>query len=617
MGLFFLKHLNTFDQYDTMQSSTLYKHNILKGEKMKINIDYSRDNLLTTAGKMILKDRYMLPTEASPQDAFARASIAFADDEAHAQRLYDYSSKLWFMFATPILSNGGTTRGLPISCFLNYVDDSREGLADHYTENIWLSSMGGGIGGYWGAIRSQGMATSIGNKTTGVIPFMHVVDSQMTAFHQGATRRGSYAAYMDVAHPEIIEFIEMRKPTGGDIHRKNLNLHHGINISDKFMEEVQDGKPWDLIDPHTQQVINTIDARTLWIKILETRVATGEPYLCFVDTVNESLPQSQKDLGLKFNHSNLCSEITLPTAMDRTAVCCLSSTNLEFYDEWKDNPLFIEDLVRMLDNVLEHFIANAPQYMWKAVNSARHERAIGLGAMGLHTYFQKKRLPFDGPMSKDINHNIFKHINKQAQLANYKLGTERGSPSDMEGTGKRHSHVIAIAPNASSSIICGGASPSVEPMRANSFSQKTLTGTFEIRNKYLEKRLIELNRNNKEVWKSVTTNGGSVQHFDFLTEEDKRVFKTAIEMDQNILIEFAGDRQQFICQSQSLNIFLRPDVNSKELHLIHFRAWKNKVKTLYYLRSQALKKVENLTTKIERTVRPDFQTEEECVACQA
>jgi ribonucleoside-diphosphate reductase alpha chain len=601
-----------------MKNSPRETFKINKGANMKINIDYSRDDLLTESGKTILKDRYLLPTEASPQDGFARAAKTFADDQAHAQRLYDYASKLWFMFSTPVLSNGGTTRGLPISCFLNYVDDSREGLADHYTENIWLSSMGGGIGGYWGDVRSQGMATSIGNKTTGVIPFMHVVDSQMTAFHQGATRRGSYASYMDVSHPEIVEFIEMRKPTGGDIHRKNLNLHHGINITDAFMEAVQKGDPWDLIDPHTKQVIKTTDARTLWIKILETRIATGEPYISFIDTVNAALPESQKKLGLKFNHSNLCSEITLPTAKDRTAVCCLSSVNLEYFDEWKDNKLFIEDLVRMLDNVLEHFITSAPSYMWRAVNSARCERAIGLGAMGLHSYFQKREVAMDGEKSKDINDYIFKHIHNEAQSANEKLGAERGSPADMEGTGLRHSHVIAIAPNASSSVICGGTSPSIEPLRANAFSQKTLSGTFLMKNKYLERVLIRHDRNNKEVWKSIVTNGGSVQHLDFLSDEEKKVFKTAIEMDQRLLVDLAADRQQYICQSQSLNLFLPPDVDTKTLHGIHLRAWKGKVKTLYYMRSQALKKVENLSSQIERTIRQDYQQEEAaCVACEA
>jgi len=585
---------------------------------MKINIEYSRDNFLTESGKTILKDRYLLPTEASPQDAFARAAKTFADDQAHAQRLYDYASKLWFMFSTPVLSNGGTTRGLPISCFLNYVDDSREGLADHYTENIWLSSMGGGIGGYWGDVRSQGMATSIGNKTTGVIPFMHVVDSQMTAFHQGATRRGSYASYMDISHPEIVEFIEMRKPTGGDIHRKNLNLHHGVNISDKFMEAVSAGEAWDLIDPHTKQTIKTIDARTLWIKLLETRIATGEPYISFIDTVNASLPDTQKKLGLKFNHSNLCSEITLPTAKDRTAVCCLSSVNLEYFDEWKDNPQFIEDIVRMLDNVLETFINDAPDYMWRAVNSARCERAIGLGTMGLHSYFQKRSISMDSPMSKSINEYIFKHVHNEAQAANKTLGAERGSPADMEGTGLRHSHVIAIAPNASSSVICGGASPSIEPLRANAFSQKTLSGTFLMKNKYLERTLLKYDRNNKEVWKSIVTNGGSVQHLSFLSDADKEVFKTAIEMNQRWLVDLAADRQQYICQSQSLNLFLPPDVDTKTLHGIHMRAWKSKIKTLYYMRSQALKKVENLSSKIERTIRQDFNTDETaCAACEA
>jgi ribonucleoside-diphosphate reductase alpha chain len=601
-----------------MANSPRETFKINKGAYMKINIDYSRDDLLTESGKTILKDRYLLPTEASPQDGFARAAKTFADDQAHAQRLYDYASKLWFMFSTPVLSNGGTTRGLPISCFLNYVDDSREGLADHYTENIWLSSMGGGIGGYWGDVRSQGMATSIGNKTTGVIPFMHVVDSQMTAFHQGATRRGSYASYMDVSHPEIVEFIEMRKPTGGDIHRKNLNLHHGINVTDAFMEAVQKGEAWDLVDPHTKQVIKTIDARTLWIKILETRIATGEPYISFIDTVNAALPESQKKLGLKFNHSNLCSEITLPTAKDRTAVCCLSSVNLEYFDEWKDNKLFIEDLVRMLDNVLEHFITSAPSYMWRAVNSARCERAIGLGTMGLHSYFQKREVAMDGEKSKDINDFIFKHIHNEAQAANEKLGAERGSPADMEGTGLRHSHVIAIAPNASSSVICGGTSPSIEPLRANAFSQKTLSGTFLMKNKYLERVLLKHDRNNKEVWKSIVTNGGSVQHLDFLSDEEKAVFKTAIEMNQRHLVDLAADRQQYICQSQSLNLFLPPDVDTKTLHGIHLRAWKGKVKTLYYMRSQALKKVENLSSQIERTIRQDYQQEEAaCVACEA
>jgi ribonucleoside-diphosphate reductase alpha chain len=601
-----------------MKNSPRETFKINKGAYMKINIDYSRDELLTDSGKTILKDRYLLPTEASPQDGFARAAKTFADDQAHAQRLYDYASKLWFMFSTPILSNGGTTRGLPISCFLNYVDDSREGLADHYTENIWLSSMGGGIGGYWGNVRSQGMATSIGNKTTGVIPFMHVVDSQMTAFHQGATRRGSYASYMDVSHPEIVEFIEMRKPTGGDIHRKNLNLHHGINVTDAFMEAVQKGEAWNLVDPHTKQVIKTIDARTLWIKILETRIATGEPYISFIDTVNAALPESQKKLGLKFNHSNLCSEITLPTAKDRTAVCCLSSVNLEYFDEWKDNKLFIEDLVRMLDNVLEHFITSAPSYMWRAVNSARCERAIGLGTMGLHSYFQKREVAMGGEKSKDINDFIFKHIHNEAQAANEKLGAERGSPADMEGTGLRHSHVIAIAPNASSSVICGGTSPSIEPLRANAFSQKTLSGTFLMKNKYLERVLLKHDRNNKEVWKSIVTNGGSVQHLDFLSDEEKAVFKTAIEMNQRHLVDLAADRQQYICQSQSLNLFLPPDVDTKTLHGIHLRAWKGKVKTLYYMRSQALKKVENLSSKIERTIRQDYQQEEAaCVACEA
>jgi len=583
---------------------------------MKLDIDKTKDDLLPQNAVDILRDRYMLPEEESAQESFARACMAFADNKAHAERLYKYVSNLWFMFASPLLSNGGTDRGLPISCFLNYVPDSREGLASHYTENIWLSSMGGGIGGYWGHIRSQGQSTSKGNKTTGVIPFMHVVDSQMVAFNQGATRRGSYASYMDVSHPEIIEFIEMRKPTGGDINRKNLNLHHGINIPDKFMRAVEDDKDWDLIDPNSKQKVKTLKARSIWIKILEARMTTGEPYLMFIDTVNRGLPKELKDKGLKVNHSNLCSEITLPTSEDRTAVCCLSSLNLEYFDEWSKDEMFIEDIVRMLDNTLTDFIKKAPDNMWRAVNSAKSERSIGLGAMGFHSHLQRNGIALQSPMSMGPNIKIFKHIKKKCDEANLLLGKERGEAPDLKGTGKRFSHMTAIAPNASSSIICGNTSPSIEPLRANAFSQKTLSGSFLIKNKYLEKLLEEKGKNTKDVWKSIISSRGSVDSFDFLTAQEKNVFKTAIEIDQAWLVDLAAERQKYICQAQSLNLFFPPDVNVRRLNNVHKRAWVKKLKTLYYCRSEAIKRAENISIKIERKVRQDSE-EEECVMCQA
>ncbi len=584
----------------------------------KPTIDLARDDLLTVFGKEVLKDRYMLPTEKSPQEALARTAAAFADSDAHAKRLYDYSSKLWFMFATPVLSNGGTDRGLPISCFLNYVPDSREGLSEHYAENIWLSSSGGGIGGYWGDIRSQDQSTSKGNKTTGVIPFMHVVDSQMVAFNQGATRRGSYASYMDISHPEIIEFIEMRKPSGGDVNRKNLNLHHGINVPDKFMKALEKDEMWKLIDPHNKKVIREVKARQLWIKILETRVSTGEPYIMFSDTVNKGLPKELKDKGLKVHHSNLCSEITLPTNDERTAVCCLSSVNLEYYDEWKDNTQFIDDIMRMLDNVLTYFIKNAPSHLWRAVASAKAERSVGLGAMGFHSYLQRKGIAFNSPMSFGINKNIFKHLHDKALESNLSLGKTRGEPSDMKGSGKRFAHMLAIAPNASSSIICGGVSPSIEPLRANAFTQKTMSGSFLVKNKYLEELLESKGKNTKDVWKTIISSRGSVDALEFLTAQEKNLFKTAIEIDQSWIVDLAGERQKYICQAQSLNLFFAPDVNVRRLNNIHKRAWEKGLKTLYYCRSEAIKRAENISVKVERKVREDsMEDEESCVMCQA
>ena len=583
---------------------------------MKLDIDITKDDMLPKNAVDILRDRYMLPEEISPQESFARACMAFADNKAHAERLYKYVSNLWFMFASPLLSNGGTDRGLPISCFLNYVPDSRTGLAEHYTENIWLSSMGGGIGGYWGHIRSQGQSTSKGNKTTGVIPFMHVVDSQMVAFNQGSTRRGSYASYMDISHPEIIEFMEMRKPSGGDINRKNLNLHHGVVVSDKFMKAIEGDLDWDLIDPNSKEVVKSVKARTLWIKLLETRVATGEPYIMFGDTVQRGLPKELKAKGLKVHQSNLCSEITLPTAEDRTAVCCLSSLNLEYFDEWSKDEMFIEDIVRMLDNTLDSFIKSAPSTMWRAVKSAQSERSIGLGTMGFHSYLQKSGIALQSPMSMGPNMKIFKHIKSKCDKANMLLGKEKGEAPDMKGTGKRFSHMTAIAPNASSSVICGNTSPSIEPLRANAFSQKTLSGSFLLKNKYLEQLLEKKGMNTKDVWSSIITSGGSVQHLDFLNAQEKNIYKTAIEIDQAWLVDLAAERQKYICQAQSLNLFFPPDADVRRLNSVHKRAWTKGLKTLYYLRSEAIKRAENVSMKVERQVRQD-SAEDECVMCQA
>jgi len=584
-------------------------------------MDYSKDTNLSEAGLRILKDRYLTDKEQSPQEAFYRVAKVFSDDSEMAERIYSYVSNLWFMFSTPILTNGGTKKGMPISCFLNYVPDSREGLTTHYTENAFLASVGGGIGGFWGHIRSDGTGTSGGSQSSGSIPFMHVVDSEMLAFSQGKTRRGSYATYQDISHPEIEEFLELRKPSGGDIHRKCLNLHHGINISDSFMSIINQctinpsaNDDWQLIDPHTKKVIRTVSAKRLWQKILETRVATGEPYLSFIDTIQKSLPISQKKLGLKVHHSNLCSEITLPTNEERTAVCCLSSLNLEKYDEWKDDPKFIPDVVRFLDNVLEYFINNATDFLHRAKYSAMRERSIGLGAMGFHSYLQSKNVPFASAIAKGINLKIFKQIKEQALATSKILAEERGEAPDMEGTGLRFAHMLAIAPNASSSIICGSTSPSIEPLRANAYTQKTMSGTHFMRNKYLEKLLKEKEINTDETWKSIIANRGSVRHLEQLNDWEKDVFATAIEIDQRWIIELAADRQKEICQSQSLNIFVPSDVNIKDLHLLHLSAWKKGIKTLYYCRSEAIKRAEIISTKIERIVRPD--SDPDCLACE-
>jgi len=588
-----------------------------------LQLNYARDKYLSDFSFKTLQDRYLLEGETSPQEAFGRAAMAFANDDEHAQRLYDYASKLWFMFSTPVLSNGGTARGLPISCFLNYVDDSRVGITDHYTENAFLSSVGGGVGGCWSGVRSVGSKTSNGSESTGVIPFLKVVDAEMLAFSQGVTRRGSYAAYLDISHPEIEEFLDIRKPTGGDINRKSTNLHHGVVISDDFMQIIENATripgfddSWALIDPNTQKVSKTVSAKTLWVKLIQNRVETGEPYIMFKDTVDEALPEFQRRKGLHVNQSNLCSEITLPTDEERTAVCCLSSVNLEEYDEWKNDENFIPDLVCMLDNVLTHFIDNAPSQLSKAKYSAMRERSIGLGAMGFHAYLQRHNIPFESPMAKSKNLSMFSTIKGGAVRATENLAIERGACPDDDRGRVRNAHLLAIAPNASSSIICGNTSPSIEPYRANAFTQKTKSGSSLLKNEYLEAILQDIGEDTEEVWKSIITNNGSVQHLDFLDDWTKDVFKTAVEIDQRWVIEMAADRQEYICQSQSLNVFFPSNVSKQELHAIHMMAWKRGVKTLYYLRSEAYKRAENVSDEVLRQRIFESLDDEGCLACE-
>ena len=585
-----------------------------------MKIDYSQDSLLTEFSLRTLQDRYMVAGETSPQEAFARAAEAFADDDDHAQRLYDYASKLWFMFSTPVLSNGGTQRGMPISCFLNYVEDSREGITDHYTENAYLSSFGGGIGGSWSAVRSQGTSTSKGSESTGAIPFMKVVDSEMLAFSQGVTRRGSYAGYMHITHPEVEEFLDIRKPTGGDVNRKCTNLHHGVVINDKFMETIHRATheqnfddSWELIDPHSNEVKKVVSARTLWVKLLQNRMETGEPYLMFEDAVNADLPDFQKRKGLYVNHSNLCSEITLATNEERTAVCCLSSVNLEYFDEWSKVPAFIPDLVRFLDNVLTHFISNAPDELERAKYSASRERSIGLGAMGFHAYLQKNNLPFEGMWATSKNMQMFKYIKENAQKETQRLAVERGACPDDDTASVRNAHLLAIAPNASSSIICGNTSPSIEPFRANAYTQKTKSGSYLQKNKFLEEVLEQYSQNTDNTWSSIIANKGSVQHLDFLTEDEREVFKTAVEINQAWVVEHASMRQEFICQSQSVNLFFPPDVNKGDLHNVHMLAWAKNMKTLYYLRSEAIGRADNVSNQAKREI---IFEQADCLSCE-
>ena len=619
-----------------------------------ININYNKEKKLDRFSLDTLKDRYLYQEEGETyaQEAFARAAVFAATfkgttDFELAQRLYNYSSDLWFMFSTPILSNGGTNRGLPISCFLNYVPDSRDGLSAHYDENIWLASTGGGIGGYWGDIRSNGIATANNSRSTGSIPFMKVVDSQMLAFNQGITRRGSYAAYMDIDHPEIEEFINIRKESGGDINRKCLNLHNGINLTNEFLQAVKNDDDWRLIDPKTKEAVKIVSARELWWQILNARAETGEPYMVNIDNCNDALPKPQKDLGLEIKQSNLCSEITLPTNEERTAVCCLSSVNLEHFDEWSENEQFIDDLVTMLDNVLQHFIDNAidtseigeynanykrfsnhvrpdKKSFTKAAYSAYRERSIGLGAMGFHAYLQRKGIPFEGIFATGFNYRAFQHIKGKAVDATKRLAEERGEAPDVHGSGHRNAHLLAIAPNASSSIICGGTSPSIEPYRANVYTHKTLSGSYQVKNKNLESLLKKKGLKAKEleqVWKDIAANEGSVQHLDILDDKEKELFKTANEINQIWIVEHAYKRQEFVCQSQSVNLFFvfpkatePQEIHDEYLQYVNDVHWyaMHTLKSLYYFRSDAARTAENVNIKIPRIRLEDV----ECIACE-
>lgn len=587
----------------------------------KVHIDRDRDNNLTEFGKSTLEDRYLMPGE-SFQDLFARVAMYFSDDSNHAQRLYDYISKLWFMPATPVLSNGGTTRGLPISCFLNECDDSLSGIVDMWNENVWLASRGGGIGSYWGNLRSIGEKVGKNGKTSGIIPFIHVQDSLTLAISQGSLRRGSAAVYLPVWHPEIEEFVEIRRPTGGDPNRRALNLHHGILITDAFMRAVENDEEWPLLSPKDGQVMDRISARSLWIRILTARVETGEPYIVYIDHVNRAIPEHHKLAGLNVKMSNLCSEITLPTGKDqhgqeRTAVCCLSSLNLEKFDEWENHPTFIEDVMRFLDNVLEDFIRRAPDSMMRAKYAAMRERSVGMGVMGYHSFLQAKMIPFEGVMAKVWNKRMFKHIKLQADAASIKLAHERGACPDAKDYGimERFSNKIAIAPTASISIITGGTSPGIEPNSANAYTHKTISGSYPVRNPYLKKLLEEKGQDNEETWSDITIHEGSVQHLDFLSADEKAVFKTAFELDQRWLIEHAADRTPYVCQAQSLNVFLPADVHKKDLHLIHWMAWKKGVKSLYYCRSKSIQRAESSKTSSER--KPEAAGKyDECLACQ-
>ncbi len=597
------------------------------GPRFPVATDPSRDALLTDFGKETLADRYLLPGETC-QDLFARVAAAYADDAEHAQRLYDYISNLWFMPATPVLSNGGTGRGLPISCYLNSVSDSLEGIVNTWNENVWLAARGGGIGTYWGHVRGIGEPVGLNGKTSGIIPFVRVMDSLTLAISQGSLRRGSAAVYLDINHPEIEEFLEIRKPSG-DFNRKALNLHHGVLVTDAFMEAVRAGAPFDLVSPKTGEKRGEVDARALFQKLVENRLATGEPYIVFIDHVNNNMPRHHRELGLKVSTSNLCSEITLPTGTDhlgndRTAVCCLSSLNFETWDQWNADPRFIEDVMRFLDNVLQDYIDRAAPEMARAKYSCERERSVGLGVMGLHSFYQARGIPFESAMAKSWNLRMFRHIRSRVDEASMLLAAERGPCPDAADRGvmERFSCKMAIAPTASISIICGGTSACIEPIPANIYTHKTLSGSFSVKNPYLEKLLIEKAKNSDAVWSSILEQGGSIQHLEFLSPDEKATFKTAFEIDQRWLLELAGDRTPYIDQAQSLNLFIPADVEKWDLLMLHFRAWELGIKSLYYLRSKSIQRagfagaVEADNTPDLRQIELEQKDYDECLACQ-
>jgi ribonucleoside-diphosphate reductase alpha chain len=595
-------------------------------EHMGITIDPNRDKLFDELGTTRLRESYMMDQEISPQERFAYVSKTFSSNPEHAQRLYDYSSKHWLSYSTPILSYGRSKRGLPISCYLNFINDTAEGLVDNLSETNWLSMMGGGVGIGFG-IRSAD------DKSTGVMPHLKMYDASSLAYRQGRTRRGSYAAYLDISHPDILLFLEMRKPTG-DQNQRCLNLHHGINITDDFMNIIEKSMiesdyndSWELKDPHTKEVRETVSARELWQRILEMRMQTGEPYIHYIDESNRKLPQWLKNKELKINQSNLCSEITLPTNKDRTAVCCLSSLNLEYYDEWSKEPMFLKDVLEMLDNVLQKFIDDAPDSISRARFSAIQERSVGVGALGFHAYLQKKGLPWESALSKSTNIRMFKHIRTGLDEANRQLGSERGEAPDAVGTGLRCSHVMAIAPNASSSILMGNTSPSIEPWRANAYRQDTLSGSYLNKNKYLDMLIKKKCQEDSsvdydKVWSTIIANDGSVQTVKCLDDYEKDIYKTAMEIDQRWVIEHAADRQEFIDQAQSLNVFFRPDANISYLHAVHFLAWKKQLKTMYYCRSEKISKADKVSKRIERDIIKELDMtsiaagEDTCLACE-
>lgn len=594
-------------------------------EYLGINIDLERDKLFDDLGLKRLRESYMREEETSPQHRFAYVSKAFGSNPEHAQRLYEYSSKHWLSYATPILAFGRSKKGMPISCFLNFINDTAEGLVENLSETNWLSMMGGGVGIGFG-IRAAD------EKSTGVMPHLKIYDASSLAYRQGRTRRGSYAAYLDISHPDIVSFLEMRKPTG-DPNVRCLNMHHGVNITDDFMHIIEQcmldpnaSDDWELKDPHSGEVREVVSAKALWQEILELRMHTGEPYIHYIDTSNRHLPYWLKDKGLKVHQSNLCSEIILPTDKDRTAVCCLSSLNLEYYDDWKDNQLFLRDVAEMLDNVLQYFIDNAPDTIARARFSASRERSIGVGALGFHALLQKKNIPFEGVLAKTLNNQIFSHVRGKLDEANKELGTERGECLDGIGSGNRFSHLMAIAPNASSSIIMGNTSPSIEPYRANAYRQDTLSGSFLNKNRWLDAIIRKEASNHKDewyddTWSSIIANDGSVQHLDWMDDYTKDVFKTSMEIDQRWIVEHAADRQQYIDQAQSLNLFFRPDSNIKYIHAVHFTAWKKGVKTLYYCRSEKIGKADKVSKKIEREVIKELDMAQvaqgnDCIACE-